>query len=448
MKISKERIQETNLNMMIVQFRNEGRAKVAADSLKEDKANPEFLKEILRDHRRKPITKQEEIIYRDNVDFLLKFYSLLELGILTRYINPELFPDLRSEIIEILELEPLRKYYEEYYPLILPQLLLQHTKRPGTDEFAADDNVLSDIIALDTLLDDDVETFQWMLDSGRIDGYSIKDLNALLKSKDRISDLLEKQREQEDSLDKSFWGFLKFSDYMVRYARLMQKCKDSIIRSSIWHYQSYWFKSMKTLMHEQYARAIQDIKDLNSNISFEEYLQMNPAEGIDSMEMMRNYRKWKEGTDKEMEATLQAVGYLLEREHEDALVLYLKTVKQERIEAKINVLVISDEVNVREVTALELSKSGLNGIFAESANEALDIVEFQIPDVILLDVHMPNMDGPAFLKKLNYMCQPTMPKVIQFERHHFKNLSKSKLAMFDFEDGKFIWRMPKGFDEL
>jgi two-component system, chemotaxis family, response regulator PixG len=65
------------------------------------------------------------------------------------------------------------------------------------------------------------------------------------------------------------------------------------------------------------------------------------------------------------------------------------------------VLVVDDDRNIREVVSMCLHKlKGWDVLTAASGQEGLDGVQTNSPDVIILDVMMPEMDGLAFLRKL------------------------------------------------
>jgi len=65
------------------------------------------------------------------------------------------------------------------------------------------------------------------------------------------------------------------------------------------------------------------------------------------------------------------------------------------------ILVIDDDYYICDVlrTCLEMF-GGCHAITTNQAEEGLDIVAKYRPDVIVLDMLMPNMDGFAFLQKL------------------------------------------------
>ncbi len=57
------------------------------------------------------------------------------------------------------------------------------------------------------------------------------------------------------------------------------------------------------------------------------------------------------------------------------------------------VLVVDDQATIRFVARDALTKAGLQVIEAGSAEEALSVLESRVPDLVLLDVVMPGMDG-------------------------------------------------------
>jgi signal transduction histidine kinase/CheY-like chemotaxis protein/HPt (histidine-containing phosphotransfer) domain-containing protein len=63
-------------------------------------------------------------------------------------------------------------------------------------------------------------------------------------------------------------------------------------------------------------------------------------------------------------------------------------------------LVVDDSIENRELVALVLQDSGLEIVMADSGQAALDQVERAMPDLILMDMQMPGMDGYTATRRL------------------------------------------------
>lgn len=75
------------------------------------------------------------------------------------------------------------------------------------------------------------------------------------------------------------------------------------------------------------------------------------------------------------------------------------------------VLVVDDELEVRQILQEFLAHKGYEVYAAESGPEALNALDTFKPDVVLLDVLMPGMDGVETLKRM-VALQPTLPVIM------------------------------------
>jgi len=57
------------------------------------------------------------------------------------------------------------------------------------------------------------------------------------------------------------------------------------------------------------------------------------------------------------------------------------------------ILAVDDDATARMMMRLALMASGLRVVEASSGREALQVFDRERPDLVLLDVHMPDMDG-------------------------------------------------------
>lgn len=67
---------------------------------------------------------------------------------------------------------------------------------------------------------------------------------------------------------------------------------------------------------------------------------------------------------------------------------------------KIKVLMADDEKDILEVMSKKIRAEGYDVITASDGLQAWDMIVSESPDVILLDLTMPKMDGFSVLKKL------------------------------------------------
>jgi two-component system, NtrC family, nitrogen regulation response regulator NtrX len=76
------------------------------------------------------------------------------------------------------------------------------------------------------------------------------------------------------------------------------------------------------------------------------------------------------------------------------------------------ILVVDDEVGIRELLSEILADEGHQVLLAESAGEARRMREKARPDLVLLDIWMPDTDGISLLKEWAASGQLTMPVVM------------------------------------
>jgi CheY-like chemotaxis protein len=76
------------------------------------------------------------------------------------------------------------------------------------------------------------------------------------------------------------------------------------------------------------------------------------------------------------------------------------------------VLVVEDDEGVRDVLAVLLNIEGCEARTASDGEAALALLRSWQPDLILLDVVMPGMDGPAFVRAYRETSEPHAPIIL------------------------------------
>ena len=75
------------------------------------------------------------------------------------------------------------------------------------------------------------------------------------------------------------------------------------------------------------------------------------------------------------------------------------------------ILVIDDEQGIRELLDALLRRKGYDVVLAESGRKGLELFRRERPDVLVLDLKMPEMDGLTVLRQIRSL-DPRMPVII------------------------------------
>jgi CheY-like chemotaxis protein len=76
------------------------------------------------------------------------------------------------------------------------------------------------------------------------------------------------------------------------------------------------------------------------------------------------------------------------------------------------ILVVEDDDDIRQLLTELLAAEGYDTRGAADGPEGLDLAESWVPDVVLLDLVLPTMDGRAFLIKLRESATTIRPAVV------------------------------------
>ena len=118
-------------------------------------------------------------------------------------------------------------------------------------------------------------------------------------------------------------------------------------------------------------------------------------------------------------------------------------------EAK-KILVVEDEQQLALAVKIRLQSRGYEVMTANDGQQALEIVDKEPPDLVLLDVLMPVMDGYTFLRELNTRVgRGKIPVIILTARDRMKDLFEVEgiadyiVKPFDYED--LLLRIDRAF---
>ena len=88
------------------------------------------------------------------------------------------------------------------------------------------------------------------------------------------------------------------------------------------------------------------------------------------------------------------------------------------------ILVVEDVPEMAELASMYLKKSGMTVASVGSAEEALEYIGKQMPDLIILDLNLPGMSGFDFLKKFRDEYNSSLPVIIVSARDADEDIIK------------------------
>lgn len=76
------------------------------------------------------------------------------------------------------------------------------------------------------------------------------------------------------------------------------------------------------------------------------------------------------------------------------------------------ILIVDDNIDIRNVLRAHCRKRALESVEAGDGLEALQVLSQRPPDVVILDLKMPRLDGFGFLERLHGLPGPHPPVVV------------------------------------
>lgn len=266
--------QKINLEILVNTFRTKGKGLIGYRLLnKLIKSNDiEQLKLLLRDHRIKPIYSFEEVKKRDCVDFYLDYCSIIAVAQIAGYVSKQLPNNIKREIEFILSNEQVVKYYQQYYPLLLPEVLLKESISTQNIESNSNSFLLFErFLILNKYIksDADVNLFLWLLDDGIVAGNSIKTFIEFFKEN---KSFIKNNKLQQKIYIEALRGYVKYMQFLEDYKKLLEDTEEiKLLKSAFWCYQSYWFNKLKDKLGVVINDSIENMnfyyKDSEINLS-------------------------------------------------------------------------------------------------------------------------------------------------------------------------------------
>ncbi len=112
------------------------------------------------------------------------------------------------------------------------------------------------------------------------------------------------------------------------------------------------------------------------------------------------------------------------------------------IKIPVKILIVDDEKDFVEMFSMRLERRGEKVTAAYSGQEALDLLDKTLIDVVILDIRMPGMDGIETLKEIK--TRHPLVEVILLTGH-----GSTETAVEGMKSGAFDYLMkPADFDDI
>ena len=108
---------------------------------------------------------------------------------------------------------------------------------------------------------------------------------------------------------------------------------------------------------------------------------------------------------------------------------------------KVYVLIVEDEKNIRNFMQTILTSNGYAVLTAKSGEEAMMMLSSHCPDLVLLDLGLPDMDGQAFIESVRKWSR--IPIIVVSARTH----ERDKVMALDMGADDYVTK-PFGTSEL
>lgn len=88
------------------------------------------------------------------------------------------------------------------------------------------------------------------------------------------------------------------------------------------------------------------------------------------------------------------------------------------------VMIVDDDAHILQLYKMELMEEGYEIVTASTGKEAMEIFEKEDPDLVTLDILMPDIDGITLLRKMKEL-RPRMPIIMS--------------TAYDYRDDFAVW---------
>lgn len=314
---------------------------------------------------------------RDDIDFLLSYYSILELACRTGYIAATPPKAITQRALIHLQEPNVRRYYERYYPLLLPQAFRERLTTTDNPPPVPCEQLFEEFLTVNALRDDpDVEQFLWFVDDGTDteegEEYGLSDALLVLRKPKRLVKAMTTPRDAADFALRGMMRFLRFSRELYAF---LEHVENPVMRSAFWHYHAYWFLQIGGQVLGVMTVAIEELRS---------YVAKNKMTTAELHAATTTYESMDAATRELQLLTTGRYRVALE----DSLLSHPANVKIKRDNRLdgLQVLLVDDDRSMLRLLRYHLQHSGATVFIAESLPVAYELLETHPIDLIISDI--------------------------------------------------------------
>ncbi|MCY1136777.1 response regulator [Actinoplanes sp. Pm04-4] len=118
------------------------------------------------------------------------------------------------------------------------------------------------------------------------------------------------------------------------------------------------------------------------------------------------------------------------------------------------VLIAEDDEDVRDLVALRLAAAGYQTVTVNNGNDALTAANFQHPDLVVLDIDMPGLDGLSVCQQLQGMARTSRIPVLilsargrDLDASYGRSIGASEYMAKPFDSADLVERVGRLLDD-
>lgn len=235
---------------------------------------------MLRDHRRQAVVLSNEISLRQDVDRLLEFVSILEVASVAGVVPTLPSGGIIDALYSVLCLPAVRKYYTQYYPLVLPDQFRRRLTQKYHDvpDIGSDRDRENAALLFESFLavtesvraDPDINLLFLFLDDVAGTDQRGSDLVVLVSDLPVVLNAVM-DPQTVDPHQGAVRGFLRYSAFGSQLVSVLDQAVEyPHLRAAMWNFYAYWIIEFKSKILDAITSFARGARRLATKLALED----------------------------------------------------------------------------------------------------------------------------------------------------------------------------------